>query len=152
MWTSDDELVICSLINSSLIKPTVCFGLISISKCKIHKLTCKFQLRRRRDVSAPRTDLRNKEKQPQQTSELWTTLKKITMTRHVMFILTFLLLPHVQLLRELRHNQEGFPALTLLRFEDVAKRCDLQRRECLYLWRPAVQTQCRRILAAEKYV
>lgn len=36
-------------------------------------------------------------------------------------LLTFPLLPHLQLLGELRHDQEGLPALTLLGFEDVAE-------------------------------
>lgn len=36
-------------------------------------------------------------------------------------LLTFLLLPHFQLFGELRDHQEGLPALTLLRFEDVAE-------------------------------
>lgn len=83
------------------------------------KLTCKAQLRRCRDVSAPQTDLQNQGSH--EYLENHQNYHNNTTTQCCLLVLTFLFLPHLEFLSELRYNQKRLPSLTLLRLEDVAK-------------------------------
>lgn len=81
------------------------------------ELTCKVQLRRCRDVSAPQTHLQNQESH----QDFETITIKQQQAQYGLQVLTLLLLPQLHLLRELWYDQESLPALTLLGFENVSK-------------------------------
>jgi len=85
------------------------------------ELTCKVQLRRCRDVSTPQTDLQNKESRREFEVIQKNRQQQQQQQQHCLLGLTLLLVPHSQLLVELRYDEERLPALTLLGFEDVSK-------------------------------